>query len=534
MDEPLIAGYVKLRNEIIRSGNVYRCLHNLQEFCDEIFVALDASWDGTDEYVKSIIPESHILQIDPKDQDFTKELKVKQELLELVHAHGPYSYIFWQDGDEVLEAKGVEEIRGFCRTNLKENGNKTAWAFHYLQIWRNSSWYRLDDQFNEGHFIKLWRYHPELSFEIINGTHNRQFPCQITTDKIDKAPWEVIHYGNYGVNLKWKCIQYSNGLGGVERHMNFENADYAEMDKTKYPSGSEFVEELEPKPKPFSPDYKDKLLKLNNLTKLEKTFCIILPTNNRAYTLERAIDSVLAQTYDKWILVVLDDASTDNTEELMIKYQDKDPRIFYAKYLEHRGGVAMNEIGMNIAVNTAEWWTRLGSDDWWEPHKLEFDAKAFEQGPKAVYGPFQVHREGKFQEIGNSPVSQSLVIPAFENGGFLFSWANCSVSCDILENIKSKFNNFCHPDLINMEDVLVNYRVSRLTNWIWRGLYKDDLIINPLDEQIPLINNNIDLIHPDAYWNVNIIGASANTDIYNKDRVLSTNLINNEKNIFNR
>ena len=530
--DDLIVGMLKVRNERLRENNIVRCLHNMQDFCSDIYAVDDCSYDGTHEYLQSLLPEDHIIRIAEKDQDFAAELKVKQQLLELIHSNGPWKYIFWMDADEVLDRDGTENIRQFCREQL--GTQDLAWSFHYLQLWKNSSWYRLDDQFNEGWFVKLWRYNPELRFDVVLGTHNAQFPSQIhhafTQNRVARSKWEVIHYGNYKTCLKWKCIQYANGLGGVERHMNFENGEYNEMPKDKFPPGAEHSAELEPKPVAFSGEYKERLLKLNNLKELKNTFCIILPTNNRAHTLERAIDSVLAQTYQDWILVVLDDASLDNTAELMDRYMDQDPRIFYAKYFDHAGGVAMNEIGMEIAVNTAEFWTRLGSDDWFGPDKLEMDYKTFINGANAVYGPFADHFQGKFNLVCNTPSPDSLTLPAFERGGFLFSWANCAVRSSILKAVKTKHGNYCRPELKNMEDVLVNYRISRLTNWMWRGIYDGNFLCNPPESMMQeMFAKKQELVKPDAYWNINEVGASANAEIYSQDRQLSTKFINEEK-----
>jgi glycosyltransferase involved in cell wall biosynthesis len=52
---------------------------------------------------------------------------------------------------------------------------------------------------------------------------------------------------------------------------------------------------------------------------------IILPTYNRAHLLPRAVDSVLAQTFPNWELIIWDDGSTDETTKVLSTYHD--PRI---------------------------------------------------------------------------------------------------------------------------------------------------------------------------------------------------------------
>lgn len=527
-EDNLIVGMLKVKNEVQRGGNIYRAFQNLSEYCDDIFAVDDGSVDGTYEYLKSQLPEDHIIRIDPEIADFSRELEVKQQLLEKIHENGPWKWIFWLDADEVLDAEGTTQIRDWCRNNL--TSNIQALSFHYLQIWVNSSWYRLDSQFNDGWFIKLWRYNPNLRFDIIPGTHHAQFPAQIAEalgkpGAIEKSKFEVIHYGNYKTALKHKAIQYANGLGGVDRHIHFEQGEFAPMDKTKYPNGAEYNPNDEPKPEPYTPDYIEKLLKLNNLTNLKDTFCIILPTYNRCHTLGRAIDSILKQTYQNWVLFVLDDSSTDNTNKLMEKAQDLDPRIFYCRYLKRGGGVAMNEIGMEIAINTCEWWSRMGSDDFWEPNKLELDVKAFELGYNAVYGCFQVIREGKLAEVGNYPVPAEDMVPIFLCGGFFSSWASVAVKCSVLRDIKELFGDFCNKQLQNMEDLQFNHRVARLTDWIWRGYWGNKFTVNPTREQMNHMMEEKDNFAVEGYWNANQIGASANTEVYSKDQTLSIQLI---------
>lgn len=56
---------------------------------------------------------------------------------------------------------------------------------------------------------------------------------------------------------------------------------------------------------------------------------IVLCTFNRAGTLSEAIDSILAQTYQDWELIIVDDGSTDGTRELLADYTDKRIRSIF-------------------------------------------------------------------------------------------------------------------------------------------------------------------------------------------------------------
>jgi len=92
---------------------------------------------------------------------------------------------------------------------------------------------------------------------------------------------------------------------------------------------------------------------------------IIIPVYNGANYLAEAIDSVLAQTYDNIEIIVVNDGSTDNTEEIIKRYKDK---IRY--YKKENGGVAT---ALNLAIEKAEgeYISWLSHDDIYYPDKIE-------------------------------------------------------------------------------------------------------------------------------------------------------------------
>jgi len=82
------------------------------------------------------------------------------------------------------------------------------------------------------------------------------------------------------------------------------------------------------------------------------TVSIIIPTYNRVKLLERAIESVLNQTYDNIIeIIVTDDGSMDNTKEVVEKYIKKDPRIIYALNTKYpHGPLGNRNNGLDMAT----------------------------------------------------------------------------------------------------------------------------------------------------------------------------------------
>lgn len=93
---------------------------------------------------------------------------------------------------------------------------------------------------------------------------------------------------------------------------------------------------------------------------------IILPTFNRGYCLQAAVDSVRAQSHSDWELIVVDDGSTDDSHDRMSRYAD-DKRIRYIR--RPNGGVAAaRNTGLTLA--TGDFIAFLDSDDLWKPFKL--------------------------------------------------------------------------------------------------------------------------------------------------------------------
>ena len=94
---------------------------------------------------------------------------------------------------------------------------------------------------------------------------------------------------------------------------------------------------------------------------------IIMPSYNTASYIKDSIKSVLNQTYDNWELIIVDDCSSDNTDEVLAEIDD--PRIRVYKN-EVNSGAA---ISRNRALKEAkgQWIAFLDSDDIWMPEKLE-------------------------------------------------------------------------------------------------------------------------------------------------------------------
>jgi len=107
---------------------------------------------------------------------------------------------------------------------------------------------------------------------------------------------------------------------------------------------------------------------------------VVMPTYNRAHLISRAIHSVLNQTYENLELIIVDDGSTDNTEQVVQSFNDT--RLKYIKQPKNSGAAAARNTGIEAALGA--YIAFLDSDDEWLPHKLEKQVKAFSVAPPEV------------------------------------------------------------------------------------------------------------------------------------------------------
>ncbi len=110
---------------------------------------------------------------------------------------------------------------------------------------------------------------------------------------------------------------------------------------------------------------------------------VIIPTYNRASLLQKAIASVVAQTYKNWELIVVDDGSTDGTIDVVNAINDSRIRILQ---LLHSGNIASLR-NSGTEAGSGKWIAFLDSDDEWVPDKLDIQLQLMEkQNKRWCYG----------------------------------------------------------------------------------------------------------------------------------------------------
>src|SRR5712692_9764325 len=125
------------------------------------------------------------------------------------------------------------------------------------------------------------------------------------------------------------------------------------------------------------------LFSRDGVSKMPKA-SVITPTYNRADFLRVAIASVLNQTFQDLEIIVVDDASSDRTAEVVRRFTDE--LIKYIRHDINKGGSAARNTG--IKNSTGAYVAFLDDDDEWLPEKLGMQVDLLENSPAEVGGVY--------------------------------------------------------------------------------------------------------------------------------------------------
>lgn len=146
---------------------------------------------------------------------------------------------------------------------------------------------------------------------------------------------------------------------------------------------------------------------------------VTIPFYNCERFLSETIESVLAQTYSNWELLLVDDGATDRSSEIARSYvAHSQGKIQYLEHPEHRNFGVTRTRNLGARNSRGEYLAFLDSDDLWLPHKLEHQVALMNANPEAglIYSPseywYDWDAEGNQQQVNH--------IPAIAPGGRLY------------------------------------------------------------------------------------------------------------------
>ena len=186
-------------------------------------------------------------------------------------------------------------------------------------------------------------------------------------------------------------------------------------------------------------------------------FSVVIPTYNRKRELERALDSLLSQSFKDFEVLVCDDGSTDGTREVCEKWAGA-LKISYL-YNNNSGGPAKpRNNGMRHAKG--EWVCFLDSDDWWYASKLERIRELSENADVIYHDCYSFTGPGRRKNMARG---RSLQSPVFED--LMVGWNPLvnSATC-IRKSILDASGGFDEDrQLIAVEDFDLWLRIARIT-----------------------------------------------------------------------
>ena len=238
---------------------------------------------------------------------------------------------------------------------------------------------------------------------------------------------------------------------------------------------------------------------------------VVIPTYNRASDLKRALKSVLYQTYFNWEVLVIDNYSTDGTNELISEINDVRIKLFKIK---NKGVIAASR-NLGIRLSSGEYIAFLDSDDFWLPKKLKISLKYLKQGADIVYHDLYLFKGKKQKFFIRKAKTRVLTTPVYDNliaKGNALNTSSVVVKRDLL----FKINLFSEDkDLVAMEDYDAWLKISQFTNkftritetlgyyWIGGGNTSNpELTLRTLDSfEKRYINSITELkLYKDIYW----------------------------------
>ena len=183
---------------------------------------------------------------------------------------------------------------------------------------------------------------------------------------------------------------------------------------------------------------------------------IIMPSYNTASFIEETIQSVLNQTYTNWELIIVNDCSTDKTEQIIKKYQEQDQRIRLCSLIKNKGVANARNTAIKNAVG--RYLAFLDSDDMWLPEKLEKQINFMKKnGYSFTYHSYRIFivSDNSLGKIINVPIQVNY--EKLLQGNSTGSCLSTCIDRNIVEEIYMP--NDKHEDFICWLNVLKKYGI---------------------------------------------------------------------------
>ncbi len=190
-------------------------------------------------------------------------------------------------------------------------------------------------------------------------------------------------------------------------------------------------------------------------------FSVVIPTYNRAKDIPRCLDSLVAQDFEDFEVLICDDGSTDDTFNVVSEYSHL-LDITY-NYGEHFGGPARPR-NCGISLARAPYIAFLDSDDWWTPSKLSICREALDAGADVVSHHLYIAKRPDQRVFLKKVHSRKLSSPVFDD---LLAYGNGLLNSSVVvrKSFLIEIGGASEDlDLLGFEDFDTWLRISKLTD----------------------------------------------------------------------
>lgn len=185
---------------------------------------------------------------------------------------------------------------------------------------------------------------------------------------------------------------------------------------------------------------------------------VITPAYNCVKFIGETIESVQAQTYGNWEMIIVDDCSTDQTRDVVEAYSRDDPRIKYYCLDSNSGAAAARTLAMRLA--NGEYMAFLDSDDLWTKEKLEKQLTYMQKYHRAFTCTSYEQIDGEGRSLGR-------VIKAMPKTDYNRMLLDCPVGNSTVMYDVAKMGKFEVPDIRKRNDDALWLKMLKREDYIY-------------------------------------------------------------------
>ena len=193
---------------------------------------------------------------------------------------------------------------------------------------------------------------------------------------------------------------------------------------------------------------------------LRPAISIVIPTFNRSEKLKRALESIVAQTFSNWEVVIVDNHSTDDTNNMLKEFKEYPIRIYKIR----NNGIIAASRNLGIRRSIGKWIAFLDSDDWWHINKLETVVDNFSSKCDFFYHDLQIIKNQTRFSLYRKKINGKVKSPVYDN---LIKYGNVIANSSVVvrRSLILKIGGLSeNPKLVASEDYDCWLRLSKISD----------------------------------------------------------------------